>query len=96
MGADLIKIIYKKKSQKTLLRMAVIREELAAYVDSIQLLHDYANGNKTLRGGDYVDRAAYIRRTLEDEERYHWTLKNIRTQILLLERELCTLQKYGE
>lgn len=90
-----MKIQYTKKSKKTLERIDSIRAELASYRESIELLNGYADGRLTLRGGDYCDRAAFSKRTAEDDERYLWTMKNIKTQILLYERELDTLLRYG-
>ena len=90
-----MKISYIKKSQKTRERIDEIKVNLESYHDSINLLHGYAEGRLTMKGGDYCDRAALIKRKPEDDERYLWTLKNLKMQMLLLERELETLMRYG-
>ncbi len=90
-----MKISYVKKSQITRNRIDEIKVDLNSYQESIELLHGYAEGRLTIKGGDYCDRAAFIKRKAEDDERYHSTLKNLRMQILLLEHELETLMRYG-
>lgn len=90
-----MKIRYRKKSEKTKKRIDEVKANLNSYRESIELLNGYAEGRLTLKGGDYCDRAACVKRTPEDDERYHWTLKNIKTQMILLERELETLLRYG-
>lgn len=90
-----MKIMYRKKSQKTMDRINAIKADLRCYHENIQLLHEFAERRKTLKGGDYVDRAAYYKRTPEDDERYFATLKNIKAQIILLEYELEVLKRYG-
>ncbi len=90
-----MKITYKKKSEKTSNRIKEIKQDLNFYRDSIALLNDFKEGRKTLKGGDFVDRAAFYKRTTEDDKRYHWTMKNIKTQMAFLELELEVLYKYG-
>jgi hypothetical protein len=87
------------KSIKTLERIEAIQFDIASYKDSIQRLHDYAEGRETLQGKGCtyraVQRSLHHKRTKEDEELMQWTLQNIKTQMVLLERELDVLLEYG-
>ncbi|MDX1901870.1 MAG: hypothetical protein SFW66_07710 [Gammaproteobacteria bacterium] len=87
------------KSIKTLERIEAVQFDIASYQESIKRLHDFAEGRITLNGTGCtyraVQRALNHKRTQEDEDRMQWTLKNIKTQMALLERELEVLLEYG-
>lgn len=76
-----------RRSRKTATRIRHIETEINGYKKSIARLYDCAIGVK-LKGLQY-------QRTQEDETRMQWTLKNIRTQMEILQHELMALQEYG-
>jgi|GEM_PF-3754589 len=88
-----------QKSKKTLERIEEIQKHIAGYQESVRLLHAFAEGRETLVGKGCTERAVQkflnYQRTQEDDERMQWTLKNIKRQIALLERELMILLEYG-
>jgi hypothetical protein len=87
------------KSKKTLERIETVQANINSYLSSIELLHAFAEGRATLSGKGCTERAVMRslnrQRTKEDEERMQWTLKNIKTQMSLLQRELEVLVEYG-
>lgn len=89
----------KGKSLRTLDRIEEIHTNIESYKNSIELLHAFAEGRATLHGKGCTERAVQRfmchKRTKEDDERMQWTLKNIKTQMMLLEHELGVLLEYG-
>ncbi len=85
-----------RKSTKTRERIEELQDNLKSYRKSIENLHAFAEGRKTLKGKHYTDGAKNYRRTEIDNKRLAWTLNNLLWQIALSQRELDTLQKYGE
>lgn len=87
------------KSKRTLDRIEEIQANITSYKESIELLHAFAEGRASLSGKGCTERAVqkfmHRQRTKEDDERMQWTLKNIKTQMTLLEHELGVLLEYG-
>ncbi len=89
------KIKYQSKSKNTRERIEEIKTELKHYDENIQLLFDFAEGRKTLKGGDYSDRAYFIKPTSTKDPQFYFTIRNLKLQIALLNREMQTLIAYG-
>lgn len=88
------------KSKRTLDRIEEIHANIESYKNSIEMLHAFAEGRASLSGKGCTERAVQKfmhrrPRTKEDDERMQWTLKNIKTQMTLLEHELGVLLEYG-
>ena len=77
-----------RKSRKTLERITEVQTHIQYYQESIALLHASFKGKVKLQGKQH-------KRTQEDNLRMQWTLKNIGSQIQLLQHELTVLQEYG-
>lgn len=73
---------------KTRKRIAKIEATIRYHQRNIADLLAFAEGRKSLPGRDY-------QRTNEDDERMHWTINNLNTQLMLLQVELNTLLEYG-
>lgn len=87
-------MIIDNKIQTTQMRLIEIDELIQLHKMNIQLLHDFAQGKETLVNKGCTDSAAQYQRTDEDNERYPWTVANLRWQIAILEREREVLQHY--
>lgn len=77
-----------RKSRKTLERITEVETHIHYYQESIALLHASVKGELKLQGKQH-------KRTQQDDMRMQWTLKNIGSQIQLLQHELTVLQEYG-
>ncbi len=87
-------MIFSNKIQTAQERLIEIDELIQLHKTNIQLLHDFAQGKETLANRGCTDSAAQYQRTDEDNERYPWTIANLRWQIAMLEREREVLQHY--
>jgi len=90
-----MKEFYIIKSKKTLKQIEQIKNDLQSYRENIASLHDDTEGKMEVSGDDYCDKAAHYRRSEVEDQRYFWTLKNIKIQMAFLEYELKVLSKYG-
>lgn len=83
------------KSQKTRERIEVIQADIAAHRDNIELLNEYAKGRRFAAMNPFAPRIVKYGCIPKSDKNYQMTLRNITTQVLLLERELAVLLEYG-
>jgi len=86
---------YLDMKEKTLQRMAWVRQTLSAHDGNIALLQAFAAGEVSLKNKQYTKGAEHYKPTREDQERLPHTLANLEKQRELLFCELQTLLKYG-
>lgn len=81
--------------EKTLQRIAWVRQALSAHDSNMALLQAFAAGKVSLKGKGYTKGAEEYQQTPEDRARLAGTLANLRQQSELLRCELETLLRYG-
>ena len=84
------------KSEKTSERIKFIETDLKHHRRSIKRLKAYAEGLRQIDRAPFAPRIIKYSCIPRSAKRCEWTLKNITTQVDLLETELETLNKYGE
>jgi len=84
-----------EKTEKTLNRLAVVRQELAALDSSLALLQAFSTGKLSLQGKGYTRKAETYHQTPADKARLPWTKANLEEQRRLLACELAVLLEYG-
>jgi hypothetical protein len=83
------------KLQNSLDRISAIKAEIKAHKKNIKLLHHHALHHKTISDRQVAYRVVSFNNLGRSEARYRWSVKNLSMQIILLEKELETLNEYG-
>lgn len=85
-----------KKSQKTHERIEFILNELNNYRNSSERIKYSLKTQISYKKAPHAPRVIKYSCISKSEECFRWTLQNINTQVLLLERELAALIEFGE
>ncbi len=87
-GKNNLKKLLKIKSQQTIDRVEIVEAEIDFYRKSIKKLRAYGDGRIVIRKKNFHP-------TCENKKILQFTLQNIATQMILMERELAVLINYG-
>jgi hypothetical protein len=82
-------------SQEIYERIEYIKNNIQSHKRNIKLLHYFSRRVIQIKANPYVPRIVKYSCIPRSDKRLIWTLENITNQVILLERELETLIKYG-
>lgn len=84
------------KSRKTKTRIKAVEADIEHYRKSIERLKQYAVLQKQVDHTPHAPRIVKYGCIPKSAKRFQWTIKNITSQVALLEKELETLMEYGK
>ena len=82
------------KSLEVSERIKAIQTDLKYHRRCVRRLYAYAEGRRKIDMTPYAPRVIKFTCIGRSESRFRWSIQNISSQIMLLERELDTLFKY--